>query len=81
MTSPKREGEKPIPSAVPRESDNPIVEEFKEELLYRPASGTRPIGAAAVDAEKMARLEGLLFDLHQKVEALERRVEILERRT
>jgi hypothetical protein len=78
MTNQQKDTEKPKPSAVPRESDNPIAEEFKEELLYKPALGVRS-GPAVIDAEKMACLEGLVLDLEQRVSALERRIGALER--
>ncbi|VVB68889.1 Uncharacterised protein [uncultured archaeon] len=56
--------------AVPCESDNPIVEEFKEDMLHRPTYGARP---ARESEERLCRLEGILAELYQKVEALEGR--------
>ncbi len=63
--------------AVQRESDNPIVEEFKEELLKRPSYGTAP---TLESEERLCRLEGLLAELLDRVEALERQVESFERK-
>jgi len=59
----------------PRESDNPIVEEFKEELLRRPTFGSR---SHLVDEERLTRLEGLLTEMQERIAALERRLEMLE---
>lgn len=70
-----RQPEETAPSrAVQRESDNPIIEEFKEELLKRPSYGTSP---ALESEERLCRLEGLLAELVGRVEALERKVEAL----
>jgi hypothetical protein len=60
----------------PRESDNPIVEDFKEELLHRPSYGARSIMTS--DAERLERLEGLIVELHKKIKSLERRIGSLE---
>jgi len=67
-----------IPSrAILRESDNPIVEEYKEDMLRKPTYGARP----TLDSEeRLCRLEGLLGELHQKLEALEMRLKALEGR-
>ena len=62
--------------AVPRESDNPIIEDFKEELLKRTTYGAGPV--AAIDESRLCRLEGLLAELCEKVENLERRLKALE---
>ncbi len=62
---------------VPRESDNPIVEEYKEDMLRKPTYGTRP---TLDNEERLCGLEGILAELMQKVEALERRIDALERR-
>lgn len=56
-----------------RDSDNPILEQYKEDLL------TRPI-LIAQDEERIARLEGLLNELMERTISLERRLEILEGR-
>lgn len=59
-----------------RESDNPIVEDFKEELSRRPSIGHRPIITS--DAQRLSRLEGIIADLHDKIKALEQRIGVLE---
>jgi hypothetical protein len=58
---------------VPRESDNPIVEEYKEELLRKPIFTIR-------DEERIIRLEGLASELFGRIESLERRIQLLEER-
>ena len=58
---------------VPRESDNPIVEEYKEELLRKPIFTIR-------DEERIIRLEGLASELFGRIESLERRIRLLEER-
>jgi hypothetical protein len=61
----------------PRESDNPIVEEYKEELLRRPTFGAR---SPLADEERLTRLEGFLAEMQERIAALERRLEMLEGR-
>jgi hypothetical protein len=56
---------------IPRESDNPMIEEYKEDLLRKPSSTVR-------DEERLICLEGLVSELLGKVDSLERRVQILE---
>jgi hypothetical protein len=56
---------------IPRESDNPIVEEYKEDLMRKPLSTVR-------DEERLICLEGLVSELHGKVDSLEQRVRTLE---
>ena len=56
-----------------RDSDNPILEEYKEDLLNRPI-------LIAQDEDRIARLEGLLNELMERTRSLERRMEILEGR-
>lgn len=56
-----------------RDSDNPILEEYKEDLLNRPI-------LIAQNEERIARLEGLLNELMDRTRSLERRLEILEGR-
>jgi hypothetical protein len=56
---------------VPRESDNPMVEEYKEDLLRKPSSTVR-------DEERLICLEDLVSELQGKVDSLERRVQNLE---
>jgi len=43
--------------AVPRESDNPIVEEYKEDMLKKPTYSARP---SLDDEERLCRMEALL---------------------
>jgi hypothetical protein len=62
--------------AEQREWDNPVLEDFKEDLLHRTSLGTRPIMTS--DAERLARLEGFIADLHERMKSLERRIEALE---
>lgn len=61
----------------PRESDNPILEEYKEEMLRRPTFGAR---STLNNDERLYRMEGLLAELLQKIEVLERRIDALEGR-
>ncbi len=63
--------------AIPRESDNPIVEEFKEDMLHKPTYGARP---AMESEERLCRLEGILAEMSEKIEALEMRLKALEAR-
>jgi hypothetical protein len=58
---------------IPRESDNPMVEEYKEDLLQKPSSTVR-------DEERLIYLEGLASELLGRVESLERRIKVLEER-
>ncbi len=62
----------------PRESDNPVLEDYKEELLRMPSAGHRLITTS--DAQRLARLEGLIIDLHERVAALERKIDAFERK-
>ena len=64
-----REGKR----GILRDSGNPILEEYKEDLL------TRPI-LIAQSEERIARLEGLLNELMERTRSLERRLEVLEGR-
>lgn len=63
--------------AVPRESDNPIVEEYKEDMLKKPTYRARP---SLDDEERLCRMEALLAEICQKAEDLEKRVKALEAR-
>ncbi|MDM7913550.1 MAG: hypothetical protein QUS09_10680, partial [Methanotrichaceae archaeon] len=42
----------------PRESDNPVLEDFKEEVWRRPGIG--PHSGAGSESERLVKLEGLL---------------------
>ncbi len=66
----------PVKAAM-RESDNPIVEEYKEEMLHRPGFGAQP---NLESEERLCHLEGLLAELIEKVESLESRLKALEGR-
>ncbi len=61
----------------PRESDNPIVEEYKEDMLRKPTYGARP---TLDNEERLCNLESQLAELMRKVEALERSVLALQGR-
>jgi len=65
----EREGKR----GILRDSDNPILEEYKEDLLNRPI-------LIAQSEERIARLEGLLNELMERTRSLERRLEVLEGR-
>ncbi len=65
------------PKGEPRESDNPIVEEYKEDMLHKPTYGARP---TLDNEERLCSLEGQLAELMQRIEALERRVMALDDR-
>ncbi len=57
---------------TPRDSDNPILEEYKEDLLNKPMFVAR-------DEERIIRLEGLANELLCRIESLEQRTETLEK--
>ncbi|OPX78907.1 MAG: hypothetical protein A4E45_01022 [Methanosaeta sp. PtaB.Bin039] len=59
----------------PRDSDNPIIEQFKDDLLYHSFAGWKGQTTAA---EKQTHLESLLGQMMQRVKNLEARVEKLE---
>jgi hypothetical protein len=61
-----------------REWDNPILEDYKEELLRRPSIGPRLITSS--DSQRLERLEGLVLELHQRVADLEKKIESLKNR-
>jgi polyhydroxyalkanoate synthesis regulator phasin len=77
MANQKR-GTKPQGSAAPRESDDPIAEEFREELLQRPSFTAQSVGRLISDEDKLSRLEGRLTELLQRIDTLERRIQALE---
>ncbi len=62
--------------AEPRESDNPVLEDFKEEIWRRPGVG--PHSGVGSDNERLVKLEGLLDEMRKKVSTLEQRIEALE---
>ncbi len=58
---------------APRESDNPMFEEYQEELMMRPISTER-------DVDRLVRLESLTGKLLNRVESLEQKVQDMEMR-
>ncbi|MBN1234864.1 MAG: hypothetical protein JW999_02310 [Methanotrichaceae archaeon] len=60
---------------VLRESDNPIIEEYKEDLLNKPSYSIHP---ATDDEARLCRLEGLLAGMQEKMEDLEKRIRAIE---
>lgn len=62
---------------VPRESDNPIVEEYKEDLLNKPGYGHQP---SRIDEERLSRIEGLLGKIQERLADLEKRIKAMEER-
>lgn len=62
---------------VPRDSDNPIIEEYKEDLLNKPGYGIHP---AAADEARLSRLEGLLAEMQGRLQDLEKRIKAIEAR-
>ncbi len=77
MANQKRVSDQPK-KAMPRESDDPIAEEYREELLQRPSFSAQSVGRLISDEDKLARMEGLLAELLQRVDALEKRIQVLE---
>jgi len=57
--------------SAPRESNNPVFEEYQEELLMRPISTER-------DEDRLIRLESLTGKLLHRVESLEQKIQDLE---
>lgn len=62
----------------PRESDDPIAEEFREDLLQKPSFASQSASRLTSDEDRLARMEGMLAELLQRVDTLEMRVQILE---
>jgi hypothetical protein len=60
---------------VPRDSDNPIIEEYKEDLLNKPSYSIRP---AADDEARLCRLEGILAEMQEKLDDLDKRIKAIE---
>ncbi len=65
-------------SISPRESDDPIAEEFREDLLQKPSFASQSVSRLTSDESKLARMEGMLAELLQRTDDLEKRVTILE---
>ena len=71
----KKSEETAQPKKVARESDNPIVEEYKEDLLNKPGYTVHP---AADDEVRLCRLEGQIAEVQEKLEDLEKRIRAIE---
>jgi len=65
---------------TPRESDNPIVEEYKEDLLRKPIYSPRSVGRLLDEEERMTRIEKLVAELGDKIASIEKRIENLEKK-
>jgi hypothetical protein len=70
-----KSGEASGSKKVPRESDNPIVEEYKDDLLNRPGYGAHP---GASDEVWRYRLEGIISVMQEKLLNLEKRIQEIE---
>jgi len=77
MSNQRKEPNPPRPTS-PRESDDPIAEEFREDLLQKPSFAAKSVNRLISDEDRLARMEGLLAELAQKMDVLEKRVQILE---
>jgi hypothetical protein len=77
MTMAKNSEETAPSKRVPRESDNPIIEEYKESLLNKPGYGIHP---AVDDEARLCRLEGLLAEMKEELQDLEKRIKAIEAR-
>ncbi len=64
---------------TPRESDNPIVEEYKEDLLRKPTYSPRSVSRLLNEEERITRLEKLIAELSDKMAFIEKRIENLEK--
>jgi hypothetical protein len=64
---------------TPRESDNPIVEEYKEDLLRKPTYSPRSVSRLLDEEERMTRVEKLVAELGDKIASIEKRIENLEK--
>jgi hypothetical protein len=71
----KKSEETAQPKKVARESDNPIIEEYKEDLLNKPGYAVHP---AADDEARLCRLEGQIAEVQEKLDDLEKRIRAIE---
>jgi hypothetical protein len=71
----KKFGDVTASKKVPRDSDNPIVEEYKDDLLSKSGYGIHPGGE---DEVRLSRLEGLLEQMQEKLQDLDRRIKAIE---
>lgn len=77
MADQKREAN--IPRRIsPRETDDPIAEEYREDLLQKPSFASQSSRRLTSDEDKLARIEGMQAEMLERLDALERRVQILE---
>jgi polyhydroxyalkanoate synthesis regulator phasin len=74
----EKRGTKTKSTAAPRESDDPIAEEFREELLQKPSFSARSVGRLISDEDRLSRTEGRLTEMQQRIDLLEKRVHVLE---
>lgn len=58
-----------------RESDNPIVEEFKDDLLKKPGYSIHP---GRDDDTRLSRLEKISLEMQEKLQDLDKRIRALE---
>jgi hypothetical protein len=64
--------------AIPRESDNPIVEEYKEDLMKKAGYG---IATRSPDEDaRISSLESSMASMQQKLEDLERRLGAIDKK-
>jgi hypothetical protein len=66
------------PRPSPRESDNPIVEEYKEELLRKSTYSPHSVSQLLSEEERLAHLEDMLSDIKCRIDDIERRINDLE---
>jgi len=71
----KKSEETAQPKKVARESDNPIIEEYKEDLLNKPGYAVHPV---ADDEARLCRLEGQMAEGQEKLENLKKRIRAIE---
>lgn len=65
---------------APRESDNPIVEEYKEELLRKSTYSPHTVSQILSEEERMVHLENMLSDVKCMIDNIEKRIEALEKK-
>jgi hypothetical protein len=77
-TATQKKATKTQRSAAPRESDDPIAEEFREDLLQKSSFSAQSVGRLISDEDKLSRMEGRLTELLQRIDLLEGRIAALE---
>jgi len=80
MAKDNREKNLGQPRPSPRESDNPIVEEYKEELLRKSTYSPRSVSQLLSDEERLAHLENMLSDVKCRIDDIEKRIDDLEKK-